>query len=322
MPTLTLLLPASERLPGGLPSTLAKALGRADWQSRGEAGGRAQLQRHFDILPRGWPVAALTRELDVGDAAGAVWLRADPAWLRPDINGARLMACGERLQPTQADVDALLPALRPVFGDAGFALDAPDPSRWYLRVPTGSTLPAFADPEDALGADLFEFMTRETDAAARRWRALDSEVQVTLHNHPWNARRLAAGKPPINALWFWGAGALPAAVQCGLQTVLSDDVLVNALARAAGIEHATRPSVFADPAGATLVDLRDARDIGRLSGDWLEPALQGVRRGAVSRLVLDFGDGRAASAERSQRWRVWRKPIASFPQPSGGHVPT
>jgi hypothetical protein len=318
MPTLTLLLPASERLPGSLPPTLGKALGRADWHARGETGERAQLQRSFDIIPRGWPVAAMTRALDVGDVAGATWLRADPAWVRPDINGARLMACGGRLQPTQADVDALLPALRPVFGDAGFALDAPDPSRWYLRMPTGSTLPDFADPEDALGADLFDFMPRESDAVARRWRALDSDIQVTLHNHPWNARRIAAGKPPINALWFWGAGASPDAVRCAGRMVLSDDAMLVALARAAGVGHAPRAG-FADPVLDTLLDLRDARDLDRIAGDWLLPALRCNRRGIVSRLVLDFADGSVCLVERSQRWRIWRKPLAGLSrQPARG----
>ena len=55
---------------------------------------------HFDMLPRGWPVAAVTRQRDAGDAAQAAWLRADPAYIRPDINGARLLAHGEALALT------------------------------------------------------------------------------------------------------------------------------------------------------------------------------------------------------------------------------
>src|SRR5690606_25852361 len=126
-----------------LPQALARALGRADALPAGEAGERAQLQRHFELLPRGWPVAALTRSLDAGDAAIGHWLRADPAWVRPDINGARLFAVGEGMQLVREDADALVPALRTLFGDAGFPIDAPDPSRWYLRAPAGTPLPAF-----------------------------------------------------------------------------------------------------------------------------------------------------------------------------------
>src|SRR3546814_8075493 len=96
-------------------------------------------------------MAALTRQMDAGDAAGAAWLRADPSYVRPDINGARLLAIGAALGMDEEDRTAFLPALRPLFGDAGFPIDAPHPSRWYLRLPPGAKLPAFAEPDDALG---------------------------------------------------------------------------------------------------------------------------------------------------------------------------
>ena len=88
--TATLLLPASGRCLQPLPRSFAAALARADRLSDGIAGIRAQVLRHFAITPRGWPIAALTREFDAGDADRSAWLRADPAWIRPDINGARM----------------------------------------------------------------------------------------------------------------------------------------------------------------------------------------------------------------------------------------
>ena len=54
----TLLLPSPERL--GTPvidAAVARALGRADRLAPGDPGEQAQLLRHFDLLPRGWPVA-------------------------------------------------------------------------------------------------------------------------------------------------------------------------------------------------------------------------------------------------------------------------
>src|SRR5690606_39803296 len=94
-PATTLLLPARNRVADRpLPSVVARAVGRADVLPASEAGERAQLLRHFELLPRGWPAAALTRSLDAADAATGHWLRADPAWVRPDINGARLFAVG------------------------------------------------------------------------------------------------------------------------------------------------------------------------------------------------------------------------------------
>ena len=313
MPTATLLLPARTRFAGlRLPDAVARALGRADRMATGEPGERAQLLRHFDLLPRGWPVAALTRNLDVGDAAPAAWLRADPAWVRPDINGARLMACGDMLRLAQEDADALLPALRPLFGDAGFTLDAPTPARWYLRLPRDVRLPAFVDPADALGADMFDHLpgTDDTGSEARRWRALANEAQVVLHNHPWNARRAAAGKPPVNALWFWGAGLLPDHVTSRHSRLQSDDPLARALAKAAAIAHIERTAI--DLAGSSgLHDLRDVAPSESVDA-WLAPMCTAISNRSLQQLSLDFADGTGFVIEHRQHWRLWRKPISDI----------
>src|SRR5690606_33159950 len=101
MTAVTFLLPAAEAFGAQrLRGPAADALGRADALPRGEAGRQAQLRRHFELGTDSWPIAALSRQADAGDAAGSAWLRADPAWVRPDINGARLLACGDDLQLT------------------------------------------------------------------------------------------------------------------------------------------------------------------------------------------------------------------------------
>jgi hypothetical protein len=315
MATATFLLPPASRLAGILPPPLAAALGRADRLAAADAGERAQLLRHFELLPRGWPLAALTRQADAGDAVGSAWLRADPAWVRPDINGARLFASGEGLRPTRDDCDALLPALQPLFGDAGFPIDAPVPSRWYLRLPREAKLPAFVEPAEALGADVFDCMPQagEQEAAVgRRWRALLNEAQVVLHNHPWNARRAAAGKPPINSLWFWGGGVLPDHVRGRCTEVCSDESGLQALAEAAASQVSHVPPGFApDPTdGDRLVDLRDARDMDVLARQWLAPAIAAMQRGSLGRITLDFADGAGFRLAPGQRWRFWRKPVA------------
>jgi len=317
MAKVTLLLPAASRLAGRLAPALATALGRADVVAQSAPGERAQLLRHFDLLPRGWPVAALTRQRDAGDAGGSLWLRADPAWVRPDISGARLFACGEGLQPTQADCDALLPALRPLFGDAGLQLDAPMPSRWYLRMPSGSKLPAFADPSDALGADVFEFLPADADgdaALGRRWRSLLNEAQVVLHNHPWNAQRAAAGKPPINSLWFWGGGAMPDHVHGGSGQVETDDALLAAFAAAAGCAVRQSGSRLSPEDGNVdcLIDLRGHRDLSITSQDWLQPAIAALNRRRTGELRLDFPDVAGLRLQPRQRWRLWRKPLVQL----------
>ena len=308
--SLILLLPAwSVFGRQALSSELAAAFGRADVVPAGEAGIEAQLSRIFSIVPARWSAAALTRQAEVGDAVGAAWLRADPAHVRPDINGARLLGIGERLDLDDADVDALLPALKPVFGDAGFELDAPSPAHWYLRLPREARLPAFSAPDDAIGADLFEHQPEGPEG--RRWRALINEAQIVLHNHPWNARRAERGLVPVNSLWLWGGGVLPTTVRGDVARCASDDDLACSLTRLAGGDAGRLPASFADVVpgdGNMLFDLRRTRDLAALQRDWLLPVLRAVGEGRYTSATIDTADGGRIMLRNGQRWRFWRKP--------------
>ena len=313
----------------GVSPELAKALGRADASAAdlsasvypsADSPGDAQLQRHFIATPARWAPAALTRQMDVGDAAGAAWLRADPAHVRPEMTGARLLGIGERLSLSQDDVEALLPALKPVFGDSGFALDAPTPARWYLRMLREAKFPQFSAPDTALGEDLFEHQPDGPEG--RRWRALLNEVQIVLHNHPWNAQRAEHGRVPINALWVWGGGVLPDRVVSEARRVYSDDDLLQALIHTAGgvalpLANEFSSVSFGDSEVA-LCDLRRCRDLAALQRDWLLPAVRALRAGALKTLVLDAADGTRLQLAAQQRWRFWRGawsiPIASRSQ--------
>ncbi|MUV14899.1 phosphoglycerate mutase [Noviluteimonas gilva] len=289
-----------------MPPVLAKVLGRAD-RTDVEPGERAQLLRHFDLLPRGWPVAAITRAFDANDVNLGAWLRADPAFVRPDLNGARLLASGDALQLTQADADAFLSVLRPLFGDSGMPIDAPRPARWYLRLMREARLPTMASPEEALGADLFDHLPEGQEG--RRWRALLSEAQVALHQHPLNAERQAAGKPPVNSVWFWGGGVSPDHVTTAHELVQSNEVTLRALAKSAKVDGIDLPRKLGL---AGLIDLRAMRDLAEFDAQWLTPALQRLRMGGLTSLDLDCEDGVRFTLRRNQRWRFWRKPLKAF----------
>ena len=303
-----LLLPPLERVfARSLPAGFARALGRAD-RVDGEPGRAAQLRRHFRLLPDRWAEAAISRLAEPGadadDLRRSAWLRADPAHLRAEINGVVLLGTGAMLGIERADADAFLPALRPLFGDSGFELDAPHPARWYLRLPKEAKLPEFASPDLALGEDVFDHAPEGPEA--RRWRALASEAQVLLHQHSRNAERARAGRVAVNGLWFWGGGALQNGVLPDHATatspkLFSDDVLLHGLARLAKIEAMpAKPPTTGD----ALFDLPQA------DAEALRPMIEAIGRGEQPELVLDSADGRAFVLRRGQRWRFWRKPFA------------
>ena len=300
---LVMLLPERRRFAGqALSPEIATTLGRADALPLADFGEKAQLLRHLSILPRGWPMAAICRQVEAGDAPGSTWLRADPAFIRPELMGARLMAWGN-LGLSPGEADELLAPLRPVFGDAGFPISRTTGDHWYLQLPMDVRLPEFALPVDALGGQLLAHLPE--GEAGRRWRVLGNEAQVILHNHPLNAARIAAGKVPVNSLWFWGAGRLPDSVQAPYAAVLNADEELLALAQLAGLR--LKPA----EAGDVLLDLRRERDWRAVEEIHLLPALASLRH-RHARVVLDFADGAALSIEPGQRWRLLRRPLSAL----------
>lgn len=305
--TLTLLLPARARLAGELHAQrgLATWLARGD-QTRAEAGEHAQLLRHFQMLPRGLPTAALTRQLDRGDAQGHTWLRADPAHVRADLGAGRMLACGE-LGLSQEESDALLRVLKPLFGDEGFPISSGPPSRWYLMLPSQAQLPSFVPPDEVLGDDIFAHLPQ--GEAGRRWRRLLSEAQVVLHNHPVNAARAARGAPAVNSLWFWGPGTLPdSTAAAGVACVVSDDALLAALAWQAGVAcHATSKMSGELLQAGALVDLRALRSVDEFDRRWVDPIRAALGRRKFDAVWLDFADGVQCRWRAAHRWRFWRR---------------
>jgi hypothetical protein len=248
-----------------LGARVAGLLAKADRSSLPKTPERALFSDLFTLVPAGWPEAALTRQSDAGDAGDHAWLRADPAHFRVEPGAVRLLACGE-LGQDGAEVEAMLAALAPVFGDEGFELSAPHPARWYLRAFAGNPaadLPDLPAPPDALGGDLFALWPQ--DDRHRRWRRLFSEAQIVLAQLPANRARARSGRPAINGLWFHGAGAAPARVASGLAAVASPDPLLRALAAAAGVALLEPAAALACPAGTVLVDLRGGADSGALA---------------------------------------------------------
>lgn len=302
-------LPALARFEPAHP--LRRLLARADRLDDGPRGYLAGLTAWFDV-PQPLPAGALTRQLAAGDAGSVLWMCADPAWVEPDMNGARLLACGQ-MQLTAAEAAELAEPLAPLFEEQGMGLELTSPDRWHLRLPQGTAVPEFPAPEQALGENLLLHLPQGTEG--RRWRILQNDIQVLLHQHPLNAQRRAAGRPPVNSLWLWGAGALPATVATPLRGVVSDDPLLRALAARAGIAHRLRTPAsaaqeaaaisVAPPAAAAywLIDLQDL-PVPAIAGTWWS-MIQTLARQRPLR--LSFASGECWELRPWHRWRFWRR---------------
>lgn len=298
--SLSLWLPALSRFEPAHP--LRRLLARADRQADGPRGYLAGLADWFETT-QPLPAGALTRELAAGDAGDASWLCADPAWVEPDMNGARLLACG-RMQLSQDEAAAFAEPLAPLFEEQGMHLHLTGPDRWHVRLPPGMAAPDFPAPEQALGENLLQHLPQGPEG--RRWRILQNDLQVALHQHPLNARRRAAGQPPVNSLWLWGAGTLPARVRTQLKGVESDDPLLRALAANAGVAQRARAGEAADLSPGWLLDLQDL-PAGPIATHWW-PAIDALARRHP--LQFHFASGERWLHRPMHRLRFWRKASA------------
>ncbi|MDR6935102.1 phosphoglycerate mutase [Luteibacter sp. 3190] len=298
---LHVLLPGRDKL-AGVPAFAA-------WLARGTTlpaavpGYLAALAEHFRWPHGPLPAAALMRQSVAGDAGTSLWLSADPAWVQPEVNGARLLAIGN-IGLTAEDAASLVDALAETFQADGMTLLVGDAQHWQLRLPAYVDVPPFPDPEDALGADLFEQLPKGDQG--RQWRALLNEAQIVLHNHPVNRRRAAEGLPPVNSVWLWGPGALPEWVECGLSRIYSDDLLAWALAHRADVDVQGRAAfdAAADSPAIGLLDLQDVQP-GEFAQAWW-PALE-TRLAQGADLRLAFADGVRMVLRKHHRLRFWRK---------------
>ncbi len=302
---LTLLLPTKAHRSGS--PTLARWLARGDRMAAAKPGRDAQLRSHFEFHGPALPIAALTRSVDANDADSAQWLRCDPAYVMADAVTLRLIACGDLLLSAD-EVEEFSRVLKPLFGDAGFPLEATRPDRWYLRCPREAKLPRFSDPADALGDDLGQHLPEGDNA--RQWRSLLNEAQIALTQHPLNTQRVQRGLPPVNSVWFWGAGVLPQWVRSTVSSMCSDDEIAAALARMANVANvAPLPVAFASLGQGehAMLDLVDQRDAATLEQKWLTPIDALLAKRKLDAVHLHFVDGERVTYQPAHRWRFWRR---------------
>ena len=261
------------------------------------------------------PTAAITYLADTDHRNPSTCLRADPVYLQTD-NARVIMFGNDPLNITQAEATALGDLLRPLFADKAMRLETPHPKRWYLHLGEDPDV-TFHTLNKVLGQDIHSYLPDSKD-----WRSLLNETQMMLYECDVNRAREARGELPINSLWFWGRGKLPAAPQPPFVSVSSDEPFAIGLVKLAGMASTLLPSdatqwlALANTPGEHLVVIRDQHpDFAvRFNALWAAPLYKALRSGLLSELSFYTGHGHLFHINRPllRRWWRRRRPLAGY----------
>jgi hypothetical protein len=256
-------------------------------------------------------VASVSAADDFGpDFVAAHWLRADPVHLRADATRVILFDV-DSVGLDADESDALLAHLNAGFADGELHFErARAPTRWYVRMNAPVSL-ALASPRSLRG-----HAVEDSLSALRRAGALNrlmTEAQMLLYEAPTNLARAAAGRAPINSVWFWGGGTAPILKAGSRVAVLGDDALLAACARHAGIALERDKRALRDVLRTTAGDVllldhveADGFDINAFAREILAPACAALASGRLATLVIHDHE-RELAMTRAARWRLWRR---------------
>ncbi|MBU0688605.1 MAG: hypothetical protein KJ850_09750 [Gammaproteobacteria bacterium] len=300
-------------------SLLEKMLARATHETLPASATEQRLCELFGVVSPA-PLRAAGDGLEVADSA---WMCADPVELqrqpaqvmvRPDV------VC------EAAEALAFCEMLNGHFAVDGISFHAPHPQRWYLQMAeVGEVM--MPTLSSAAWGDARELMPQGRDAV--RWRSLGNEVQMLLHGHVLNQKRLAAGLPPISSLWLWGGGH-PGELSTMFGAAGGDEPL-GAFARAAGLR---RFDSLSDMLGSEsehgvwltsnlLAPLRQhdlyqwRENLFVMQRDLLQVVWQALGAGKLRSLTLEVPTAEALhhfELKAGDRWKVWRhrQPLAVY----------
>ena len=255
-------------------------------------------------------LAALKFWGQTGERSGAWMAAADPVNLEARLDHLYLHDLrGENLP--MSELRPIFDYLQTTFGSEKMAF-ARIGRQGYLRgEEVIATAAVSARQLDGMRPD--DWMpSPETGRAATDYHRLLSEVQMSLHEHEVNLRRLAAGKPEINSLWIWGGGKAPEAAAKPILPLFTNDPIFKGFWLSctglikpwsddfhAVLKLAQKGFVAVAPelvAGKTVAADRYLLSLKAL-----------LAAGSLGRLTLLFRDGLQVEIQARDKWRIWRR---------------
>jgi hypothetical protein len=248
VPTIALALPwlddARQGEDPGLSPELAWLLERSssvpvenlDWRAwllGHVTGGFEVMRRH----PPGPTRQILARELARASTskapanhdqhAAATWACARPVHFATGIDHLSLEP-SLALPLSPQETEEVIRSLNEGLIDRGWWIIALDVDRWLLGCGRSIECESSA-PTDAVGRELRSRLPEGRDA--RQVRTVMNEMQMTLHTHAVNERRVERGVQPVNAVWLWGFGPGREVESVQLPRLASDDEYLEELWR-------------------------------------------------------------------------------------------
>lgn len=214
------------------------------------------------------------------------------------------------LDLTVDEAQQLFAAVEPLFASAGWQLRWVTPLRWYV---------AHASLRDVVTAGVARAQGRSVAAwmpggpAARPWRQLLTEVQMTWQHHDVNESREQRGRPDVNTLWIHGCGPLSPDWRSPLRLAEPDQVLSDPALEAALRGLALRPRAGAldrlhilDAHAFLAAD--PVEGLRQLDAQLAAALQQAIGQDGGARLTL-AGEQRWRTVQirRPQSWKFWQR---------------
>lgn len=277
--------------------------------------------------PLGSGLAALATTAD--GSADPVWV-ADLVHIQVGRDGLVLTDPAD-LAVTAQESDQLLASIRDLFETDGFGVRLSTPRQWRVTLPDGVT-PYAATTSAVVGKSLDSWWPK--GLAARPWRRLANEIQMSWHEHPVNEARTARGAAAINGLWLHGgAPAWTPTWQHGSpRHIVGNPAWLQGLAERAKVawSGASMPASQLKPGAIVTLDELDAPQQSQNWGDWLlalkkldetwfAPLDQALAKGTFSHIDLVLPDAQRVVTlriarrspmlrwlpQRRQKWNTW-----------------
>jgi hypothetical protein len=234
-------------------------------------------------------------------------LCADPCYLHPDRD--KLLLFYRDLDLSLQEAQELASFLQPLFADMQAKIEVKTSGQWLLEMQTPAEV-SFTAKEGLHGLPITDYLPQGPEAEA--WIRLANEVQMMLFDCAVNQAREAAGKVPINGIWFWGMSQLPSNWQAWPHVSGETDIVkqLSLLSHSSYQPQTQRFSEVKANHGLHIakfnVDQDWQQQLLTLIENWLQPAMKALTMWQLKELKLIVPEWGVYRLTPFSRWQFWQ----------------